>query len=480
MLYNNDFLDSLDMTFKNYFERSDAVRQSTFQDFATFYFNDYLGICDILKRDTLDNPFTAETLRTLQFQHINIITKVLNRLCSGIYTTPPARYLEIPDEKKYNIENEKFKKLLDELKYNAKVKESFRRAKYFNTVYVMPVYDVKTKKMRIDIYNPNDFKVKTQDDYNEIKSIAIRKSDPNGMIYYSIWTETEHFKLSGGKKEAFENNPKMKNPFSPEIPGSVLRMKEGIDFYGEPNWNLFLNQKYFDIRLTDFDKTELNTIWQTWIGLNTNFKKDETFRPNEIKQINGITNEDFPPSLQAISANIDYTAIKENIDWKLKTAMNSEGLSSNTINTEVIEVSGISKLIDELELQEQREEDKDTLKYFEISLMNDIRQVYNYYSEDKIDETSKICIEFSNEKQYEPVNDKKTRREMEVTYGYNNSVGFAMEDYDLTEKQAIQKIIDIAKQNELLESELLKIKQTDENTESGMSENEEINPEDSE
>lgn len=473
-IYKNDFLENLEMSFKSYLQRSDSERQKIFQDFAVFYFNDYLGIVDYLKKETLNNPFSLETLRTLKFQHINILKKVLSRLTSGIYTPQPSRYLEIENKESYDIENDKLKILLNELKYNIKVKESFRRAKYFNTVLAMPVYDMQTKKMRLDIYNPNDISVKTKEDFNEIEKIAIRKADKNGNCYLSVWTEYEHYITSGTKRIAPDGNPKMVNPFSPVIPISVLRMTEGIDFYGEPNWNLFLNQKYFDIRLTDFDRSELNTIYQMWFGVNTNFKETETFTPNSIKQVNNVHADDARPEIYSISANADYTGIRENIDWKIKTMMISEGLSSNSVNSEVIEQSGISKLIDELELQESKEEDKEILQDYETDLLNKIIMVNNYYRTEKVNDKANIIIEFPPVVN-ETIEAKKTRREMEVTYGYKNSVDFAMEDLNLTEEEAIERIKYVNEQNKILQ-----VRDTEQNNNEDNSENENNNNNESE
>lgn len=473
-IYKNDFLENLEMSFKSYLQRSDSERQKIFQDFAVFYFNDYLGIVDYLKKETLNNPFSLETLRTLKFQHINILKKVLSRLTSGIYTPQPSRYLEIENKESYDVENDKLKILLNELKYNIKVKESFRRAKYFNTVLTMPVYDMQTKKMRLDIYNPNDISVKTKEDFNEIEKIAIRKADKNGNCYLSVWTESEHYITSGTKRIAPDGNPKMVNPFSPVIPISVLRMTEGIDFYGEPNWNLFLNQKYFDIRLTDFDRSELNTIYQMWFGVNTNFKETETFTPNSIKQVNNVHADDARPEIYSISANADYTGIRENIDWKIKTMMISEGLSSNSVNSEVIEQSGISKLIDELELQESKEEDKEILQDYETDLINKIIMVNNYYRTEKVNDKANIIIEFPPVTN-ETIEAKKTRREMEVAYGYKNSVDFAMEDLNLTEEEAIERIKYVNEQNKILQ-----VRETEQNNNEDDLENENNNNNESE
>lgn len=434
----------MELQFKAMLQRSEAVRQSIHQDFAAFINNDYEEITRILKKITLNNPYSADTLndQNFYFQHIDILDKILTRLSSGIYTQMPIR--EIYDVNgEVNVEaTDKLNLILEQINYHGKVKEAFKKAIYFNCLVVNPVFDIneqaENKKFRLDVITPDNFAVKTKENYLEMKAIAIRKADENNEVYLSVWTEEEHYNKSGLQEWTAPNNEEGINPFSPVLPFSVLRIKEGTDFYGEPNWNLYLNQRSYDIRLTDLDRSEVGTIFNIWVGTNTKFAKDETFRPGELKQIE--SNSEYPASLQNVSGDIDYTSIRENIDWKNKSVMNSEGLSAQSGSVDVASESGVKREMDEVELKEKRENYKETLYAFEIDLLNKIRMVWNEYNPTNQIADGEFDITFSEEQSTETVQDKIARREMEKKFGLKDEVDFVMEDFEISEAEAIQHI----------------------------------------
>ena len=70
---------------------SEAERLAIHRTFAAFYNSDYLLINDILKKSTLNNPFSQATLDKMNFQHLDITKKILNRLSAGVYTNEAQR-----------------------------------------------------------------------------------------------------------------------------------------------------------------------------------------------------------------------------------------------------------------------------------------------------------------------------------------------------------------------------------------------------
>lgn len=416
---------------------SEQERLSIHRLFAAFYNNDYLLINQILKRNTLDNPFSQETLNKMNFQHLDVTQKILNRLSSGIYTEQAIRELIISEK----VIDKNLDPLLKSIRYNAKVKDSFRKSLYFNVILAMPVYDDELKRMRIDVITPDQVEIETKNDYLEIKSLKIEKARPDGTCYYTVWTDTQHYIIDGEDKLPPVNNETGKNPFG-KIPVSILRMKEGINFWGEPNWNLLLNQMNLDIRLTDMNEGELRTIHQFWVGYNTKFKDNERFTAGEIKQVDD--DPEKPARVESLLAGIDYASIRDNIDWKVRTVMNSEGISAQSGSVEATDESGIKRMIDELELEERRDDFKEILYNFEIDLLNNIRLVNNKYQKTKLNETGYFEVTFSEEKAAETINDKVTRREMENAVGYHDEVDFTMQDLEVSEKEAI-KILQVRK-----------------------------------
>ena len=429
-----NFFNELSLGFEKMKYQSEFERKATHKLFAAFYNNDYLTINEILKKKTLNNPFSEETLLKINFQHINILKKIINRLTSGIYTQQPLRELILNEEPKEVDTN--LIPLLNQLKYSAKVKDAFRKAVYFNTIVASPVWDSEMNRMRIDVYTPDSIEVKTKTDYLEIEKIKVCKARPDGTVYETVWTETEHYIVDGDKKYEVPGNDKGINPLK-TIPGSILRIEEGNDFYGEPNWNLLLNQMNFDIRLTDLDEAELRTVMGIWHGINTNFPDNTKFSAGQLLQTSSKENENV--SLESKTQNIDYVSVRENIDWRNKTVMMSEGLSSQSGDVTTQSESGVKRAMDEVELEEKRNEYKETLYNFEIDLLNKIRLVNNKYNpSNRLNDKGYFEVTFSEEKESETISDKISRREMESAIGYYDEVDFTMQDLEVSEEDAIK------------------------------------------
>ena len=426
---------------------SEMERISIHRLFSAFYSNDYLLINDILKNETLNNPYSKETLNKINFQHLDVTQKILSRLSGGIYTNEPLRELIISEGEGKRDEN--LSAVLRQVKYSMKVKDAFRKALYFNVIVAQPVYDYELDKMRIDIFTPDSFKVKTKDDYLVLDEISIEKARPDGSVYEAVWTETEHYLIEGNStdKIAPPNNEQGENPFK-KLPFVVLRIEEGCDFFGEPNWNLLLNQKNLDIRLTDLNESELRNVHGIYHGINTRFADNTRFSAGQLLQSSEVEGERV--SLESVNLVVDYEQIRDNIDWKIKTVMNSEGLSAQSGDVNTNNESGVKRAMDEIELQEKRDDYKELLYNFEIELLNMIRLVHNTYMNPKLNDKATFELTFSEEKGTETIQDKIARREMEKTIGYKNEVDFTMEDLEVSEDEAIGILKKVSEQNKKL------------------------------
>jgi hypothetical protein len=444
MLFRGNIFDELNRAFVNTLCRSEAARLNMHEEFAVFYNNDYESICSYLREATLNNPFSAGTLKTLRFRHVNVIKKIISRITSGIFTKDPVIKLETDDASQQKA----FNSILLESQFIKKVKDAFSKAIFFNTVEAQVIWMPEKKNIRIDILTPNNYVVETGNDYLQKTSIAVRKADSDGEIYWSYWNNKEHYLMKEGGRVPAAGNEDMINPFfsanpldNDALPFSALRMEEGDDYFGEPNWNIFLHQKNLDIRLTDLNETELKTLHQIYLGINTNFTQDETFRAGDFKQINNVKDEDKIPSIQSITSNADYGSVRENIDWHNRLVLSSEGLNGGSASTELKAESGAAKIIDELELLEKREEYKTILYHFMLETLQKIIMVWNCYNPGKkIDMYAGFNIRFNDNKIFESQDEKIKRYEMGLKFGYKDEVDIAMEELEVTETEAIEKM----------------------------------------
>lgn len=436
-MFENTLNQSLDFAFKQAMAKSDSNRQSLHQDMAAFYYNDYEEICRVLASETLDNPYSQETIDRMngRFAHIDHIRKIVKKITAGIYTQRPTRRLMNGE-----TEDESFAELLEEMNFHDAVIEAFEAAAFFNIAFVNPVYNVVTNKFRLDVITPESVKVITEpDDYLAIKDIAIRKCYGE-EIRYTVWTKDQHFvKDENGNTYQVGDNDEMINPFG-MIPVSVLRLRRGQDFYGEPNWNLYNFQKDFDIIKTDKKLAEQKIIHQAWLAVNMGLSKDEVISAGKLFNVEHKNADLPPPSLESVTSNYDFQSLRENAEWDYKNAVISQGISASNVSTDVDDLSGIAKMVDNQELEETRIEKMNKLYDFEIDLMNKIRTMANVYGYN-FREDAEIEMEFVPNPVSETVSDKTMRREMEKKYFISNEIDFVLQDLELNSREeAIEHI----------------------------------------
>lgn len=447
-LFIGNIFSELNAAFRRVIIKSKSARLAIHREFAAFYNNDYEEISRYLREYTKNNPFSEKTLETLKFRHVNVVKKFVNRIASGVLTKNPVIKLSAKESPAAN--DKLLAKILQESAFFKKLREAFRKAVYFNIIEAHVVWDAQKNKIRIDIITPDNYDIDISSDYLVKSAIVIAKCDENGELYLSYWDENSHYNLKGEQKIPVQSNNDMVNPYienakqygiSP-LPFSTLRMEEGIDYFGEPNWNIFLHQKNFDIRLTDLNEAELKTIHQIYLGINTEFGSDESFKAGQFKQINKVKESDVEPKITSIISNVDYTSIRENVDWHNRTVMNSEGIDSNSASTDKANPqSGASKYIDQIEVFETREEYKQVLYDFTIDLLNKIRMVWNTYNpNDKLNEKANFSSEFVESDILKTTAEKKAEYDMGVQYGYYDEVDIAMRELEISEQEALDRI----------------------------------------
>jgi hypothetical protein len=439
MLLTGNIFSELNKAFNTALKKSEIYRLSLHNEFAAFYNNDYESICGYLREATLNNPFSEETLQDLRFRHVNVIRKIIGRITSGIFTKDPVIKLNDATEEEQKL----LSNILNDSRFVQKVKEAFQKAIYFNITEANVVWDSELKRLRIDIITPNNYTVECGSDYLEKSKIAVRKADEDGEIYWSYWSKTEHYLVKGDEIIPAENNPEKINPYglsgNPKyaLPFAALRIEEGEDYFGEPNWNIFLHQKNLDIRLTDLNETELKTLHQIYLGINTNFTEGESFKAGDFKQINNVKDDDKEPRIESVIANVDYSSVRENIDWHNRLVLSSEAISGGSASTELKAESGAAKIIDELELLERREEYKTLLYHFMQHLLEVTRVVWNYYNPiQALPADKSFDVRFTEAKIFESIDDKKKRYDMALGYGYKDKIDITAEELEVSEEEA--------------------------------------------
>lgn len=417
---------------------SELERLQIANDFRAVYDNDYEIIKEILYRYFQNKPFKKETLDRMMFLHVDEVKKTLRLKTAGVYEPRPLREL-------YKSETETYEDLetfLDEIDFHAKVKEAFIKSKFFNTVMAHP--KIVDGELMIEIVTGDMCFVKPKADFLKPKAITLIRTDERGQTYYAYWDEEEHYVYNKhGQKETAPDqqgtqNPYVNNPYqiSP-LPFVVLRNEESRDFWGEPDWSLFLYQLYHDMTMTDNIQAEFLQKFPTLVINNAELPDGQKLGYGEVLNlISKVSGEDA--SADYLNPNTDWANIRENIITYREMVYNAEGIPQASASLEVSAQSGTAKTIDRLELEEQRESDIEKLIRFEVQLLNVIRMVWNENIRTNKLPDGEFYVEFSKEETAETVSDKINRRKMEKEYRIKDEIDFIMEDLGLTREEATE------------------------------------------
>lgn len=420
---------------------SESKRLSDYNNLYIYYINDKEEIENYLKSVLVYEKglYSEETWKKIIVRHRDNIQKILNRLTVGIYENPPVRELytgETLDE----TNSAKLNDLLESVSFNETMKQAFKAGKYFNCLEGYVTWDKENNKCRLELITPESYSVNVKpNDYLSKSKIYIQKynSDKN-EIYFAVWSDTEHYFLDGsGNIFYLEGNEQGKNPYK-KIPAIKLQFQKGIEYFGEPNWDLFDTQFALDVKMTNNLYTEMFEGFSVAVGTNLPMKEGQVLSPGMVLNSTNVKEGDIPPDLKFITPGTDFKMLTDSLDFEVKDCLRAQGINAATSSLETSVQSGRAKEIDELELREQRETSKETIYKFEYDLINLLIEVNNY--NDKSNQIKgDLYIEFSEESVAESSKDKIERRKFNLENHIETPIDFIMQDKEVSNEEA-QKI----------------------------------------
>lgn len=440
MLFENSAINLTNSVYQKLVTDSENARREQFKEFHYFYVKDREEIERIIKRDLVNyKVFDASSVEKIPFRYSDMIQKALMRLSAGVYDEDPI--ITINGEADDNLSNALLK-----TKFFPKCKEALKKALFVNTVLSQVV---KRDTIEIDNLMPDEVSVITDKDYLKARVIAVTRFDPEKReLYQSVWSDEEHYLLdSFGNRIPVEGNSAMINPYE-TLPFSTLRLTEGIDFYGEPNWDLYLTQTSVIIQLMQAEWNRMYNAHPIWIAKNLNLKDNEVITPAKIIKLDNVKAEDAEPTLISVAPNFDFADQRQSIEWTIANALSNLGLPASSSSTDIVSQSGTAKKIDEIELNEIRSSLRNTSYYYVIDLLEKLRIVWNTWAvemdEEKIPD-GEFDVWFSETTEAETPEEKNARREGEIKFGISNPINFIMEDREIDEAEA-KKEYEINKQ----------------------------------
>ena len=402
-----------------------------------YYKRNYLGIVDYLNEHLGSIISDKQMLKWMPRIIINDIPRFIDRLCL-LYKNPADRTFKGNEET-----IELFNKNL-----NKNVKEFHRRAKLQNTILVRPLFE--NDKFTFIILDRSRATVKTaEDDYNYMTELIYPREITIGnelVTIYTHWNSDEVW-VTDKDNNPVKNLPEViqkdlgANPYK-EIPYIPLRLRDGYDdFWGDGIPDVVNNNEIISAKVSD----AMAKQWMAFgygIGVNLGAAANQlTMSPYQIYAVNQDRNDIPTPDLKFVTPNHNVEEDKNLTDWMRKTIGNTMGISGASMSEQISEMSGYSKQMDNIEIQDQNNDDRDVLIEFEFELNRMMNKEYEF-----IQKSKGATLEQCNIKEYQfPKSTAEIweEREYELKYDMSTPEDWIKQDRpDLDESQIKQLLAD--------------------------------------
>ncbi|MFC1505206.1 hypothetical protein ACFL5W_01685 [Thermodesulfobacteriota bacterium] len=369
---------------------------------------------------------------------LNIVKKVINNL-SMVYSQPPTRTLDGPEK-----DQKLYAEILEQCAFDVKMKQAQRYTKLLKTILIRPVW--RNDKIDLDLITGNLADVKCGDSPEILEAVLITNygtSEKPEDITYSFWTEDVWKKLDyRGNAIESQPNPYEILPFIPLFdyspPSSAFWLPGGED--------LISQQEAINLKLTDL--LHLLSTQSFGVGYIKGSEGGGTLKvdPGSLVQLG----ENGEIGFEAQQARIEE--VVNAIDKLIKWGCISHGLSAASMSTDPQEASGLSKIVDNRELAEIRQDDIALFRSYEMQIFEVLRVVWNTHSTQKLSEQATLSIDFADPRQKVSATEQAQADDLKIAQGVLSPVDVIMRDNpDLESREdALAALLKIKEENKLL------------------------------
>ena len=312
----------------------------------------------------------------------NLFVKLRRNLFSA-YSEAPKRSF-VKDNEGQNAE---FEALYRRSMANVVIKNAYKAAGFTNTVAIRPIVRVKSSGKTViehQVLMPDTFRVITSDDdpFDVVEMwIPYQGKDKQ---YFEIWTPEQYRRCDLKKNpiefletQKFDSNgqPLPRRMVLEErniygrIPYEFMRIRMGGTFYGGGLATLVEAQLYSNKLRVLSDENVTYSALSIWLAINMP-GKNWKLTPGSVVKADGVNSPEggpqLPPSLENIAAEPFFESIGQHRRDHEKGELRTYGMSQTVLEDNPgTPQSGVAKLSEEQELNEERNEHLEYLKAFE-------------------------------------------------------------------------------------------------------------------
>lgn len=433
-----------------------AERMKNAQVAQDFLSRDTKAIKEYLKED-LVKTFSEEDVAEFQLVYMNPVPKIINRI-SLLYKNPAKR--EIVGDK---TGTDRLNSALTKTAYDRFMRELHKHAKLHNTVIAGIVPDG-AGSLRHMILKPDIAEVEEHpDNYLAMKALrypTMKEIQGEEQIVYEYWSEDEYKWTNDEGDQITTDGAPVKNAGHPGfMPFEVVRMEEQNDFWGDGKQDLIDGVRTNNFLLTSaLVENIIMSAFGQLIGINLDLPTLK-LGPKHPILVEDVGEDMARPGLDNVSGTPHTEEIRGTVDWLHKTQGVLNGMpASDFSEVQEIHSSGYAKMIDNLELLEEREADALIFLPFEVRYLEKFARVWNRTARggEKLPESmDKLKVQFVPVKFPQTQQEKTEKWRFKIESGAYNQIDMILDDHpDWTRDEAKAHFIKVQKEARDLEIEI--------------------------
>ena len=371
---------------------------------------------------------------------LNFVTRTIKRQ-SLAYRQRPKRTLIDRESgepiKPEDAANDIYADMMSNVDIDRRMKEAERMSRLLNTMHIEVVPRNNTIDWEFRLGN-STIVVQNPMDYLSYSKLAYRWEpvDPDTLeptLGFVYWTEDEHFFADESGRGYGMSLEDGSNPYDGKIPIVIVRQLEQDDYWGRLGADLVdANES----AMVQFGNAWEIALYQTHgqpFGVNITKNDGETVAvgPKNPIFVRNVHKDMETPSLSFVAPESDVMNTLELIQRYLDWDAASEGLPRSSWATDVIEESGISKYMDNVEMLENRDDGIAQWVNIERELFETSVMVYNRWAvahgKKPMPENITIDVVFPDASFPESPTEAATRWTVEITGNMASLVDYHME-----------------------------------------------------
>ncbi|MBG0789852.1 MAG: hypothetical protein H0S80_05065 [Desulfovibrionaceae bacterium] len=343
---------------------------------------------------------------------VNMVKKIV-KIKATSYLEPPKRELMDAEGRDRDILAE----ILEGSALNSKMKMTSRLVKLLKTVMVRPVW--RNGRLDLDVLTPDLLDVETGNCPEDVKSVMVTHYVPEKKeVWYERVTPSTMKTLDyRGRVLSEQRNPYGVIPFIPmwdEPPVDQFFIESGDD--------LIVAQDALNVLLTSLVYTNEMQGYAVGYVKSDNPESEIVVGPGVMAELEKDGEIGF------VSPNAPIGEVRKSVEFVLKQTAIANGLSASSLSTDPTKETGISRVVGNRELMEQRADEIELFRVYERRLFDVMRLVWNHHNPSrKLSTKARLKVDFADLKESSSLTEQIAAWESLLSMGVISEVDIIME-----------------------------------------------------